>query len=239
MTLVIGPQTARIECHKSLLGYYSAFFAAALYGGFAEGSPDAVEMNLPNDDESQVRASVEWSYTGGVFNSISGQEFPSPRTVGKYQSHFTDKLWIFADKILAPQFANDIMNFLFLKYANGAVGAATAKLIFTEAPVKSKLRAFFVTQITTWGPFNESDIKEGPRDDERTKDWLDLVAEGGDLVKECTAAGGFHNAFENVHPSESPLALKYLQDEGKTTVAECCKSKALSSSPTLDREFTS
>ncbi|KAF2813014.1 uncharacterized protein BDZ99DRAFT_568278 [Mytilinidion resinicola] len=58
-----------IRIHKGLLTYHSAFFAAALNGGFKEGETGIVE--LPDDEVAVFQAVYCWLYTGRLHDPPS------------------------------------------------------------------------------------------------------------------------------------------------------------------------
>lgn len=225
VTLVVGPLKAKIKCHRALLGYFSAFFDKALYGEFAEGRPDAVTMDLPDDEEQHVRAFVRWTYTGDVSESFpQTHEVWSPGGIFDETHVALEKLWIFADKILAPKFANDVMHFVLMKYSCSTLPPAAAQSIFEESPPGSKLRMFAVKFIQGRGTLR--DISSDSED--VRQDWLALLAKGGDLVTDVFLAGGFRDStdFKDVFLEEFPHSLDFLQVEGKVTAMEWSQKKA-------------
>jgi hypothetical protein len=214
--LEVGPQKVRIQCHRALLGYYSKFFDIALYGDFAEGAPDSI-LPLPADEEQHVRAFVQWTYTGGVFESFPQSGSDAVDFISDPTNAVLEKLWIFADRILAPKFANDIMRLIMMKYYGETVSPATTELVWGETLPGSKLREFVTQFIQANGPL--------PCSEESLQEWVTLLAKGGDLVAENMIAGGFHNCTED-YPNEYPDCLDYFQNEGTITALEWCKQKA-------------
>lgn len=58
VTILAGPDKVKLSCHKILLGFYSEFFRAACYGGFAEAANGEVEM--PEDEPGVVGSYISW-----------------------------------------------------------------------------------------------------------------------------------------------------------------------------------
>jgi len=111
-TLLVGPKKAKI---KALFQYYSGSFSEMQYGNFAESIQKDIEA--PKDWEDDIRAFVGWEYTDDIY---------SVHLCDKNQDELFDvsnttvePLWIFADKILAPEYMNVLMQHIFLKYDDG------------------------------------------------------------------------------------------------------------------------
>jgi len=112
--LIVGPSKTQLSCHKILLGYYSDFFFAALYGGFKEAH--ANEIELPDEDVENIKKFIGWVYTGDM---ASCYKLPSSTnlensTDEKKQCIVGDmsELWVLGDKLLASRFKNNIMLFI-------------------------------------------------------------------------------------------------------------------------------
>ncbi|CAD0100363.1 unnamed protein product [Aureobasidium mustum] len=81
----------RAAVHKELLCYFSAYYTAALKGGFSESKKDTITMELPYD---QMQDLISWLYTG------------------KLLSHTTSpllKFYIFADEKMMLALRRSIM----------------------------------------------------------------------------------------------------------------------------------
>jgi hypothetical protein len=223
-SLIVGPRKIPIKCHRALFGYYSGFFDGALYGGFTEGSKS--EMNLPEDLESHVRAFVQWTYTGHVFESFAEPAVVPHSDMFDLSGVAAEELWIFANKILAPKFANDIMHFILMKYNledqyHQPPLGANAKYVFDEAPVGSKLRDFMTKFLQAKRPFSNQ-VYTPPQGFH--EGWLTILSEGGDFVRECVVEDAL-SGFDEDEPWREENRLKYMQDEGKVTAADWCKKK--------------
>jgi hypothetical protein len=132
--LLVGKEEMRIICHKTLLGYFSKFFESALYGGFSEATE--TEIALPEEQGEQMKEFVGWLYSGQSafdtkvekalarmtadaekFNTCNGEEIDcahgqvySGLLQEDYELElFMESLWIVADKLLCPSFANHVM----------------------------------------------------------------------------------------------------------------------------------
>lgn len=111
-TLYVGIEKKEIKGHKVLLGYYSKFFEAAIYGPFSE-SPNAV-VNMPENAFEDIRDFAGWLYTGKVSWKDCGRIKPGPYSErynhnvhdddkkpsgNELQPHLSkEALWIFGDK---------------------------------------------------------------------------------------------------------------------------------------------
>ena len=60
MNFLVGPSKTKLMCHERLLGFYSEYFDAALFGGFSETTKAETEM--PDDDIDEIRTFVSWIY---------------------------------------------------------------------------------------------------------------------------------------------------------------------------------
>jgi len=112
--LIVGPSRTRLSCHKALLGYYSDFFFAALYGGFKES--DANKIELPEENVENVKKFIGWVYTGDM---VAVDKLLSPsnleNSTNEEKQCIADdmsKLWVLGDKFLASIFKNNVMLFI-------------------------------------------------------------------------------------------------------------------------------
>lgn len=173
ITLVIGWKEEKVVCHKVLLGFYSEFFDAALYGNFS--SPQ--EIKLPDESLETVTIFVSWMYTGQVL--------PGPV--------LNESLWILGDRLRSQYFVNDIMHLLLAKYTDvegryyGLLEAAAADLAYRNTTSGSKLRKFIKDIILTNPPlsFTPEEIPTFGQD------WKALITRGGDLVVDVALHGSF------------------------------------------------
>lgn len=71
----------------------------------------------------------------------------------------------------------------------------------------SKLRAIILDRIQRRSAFKEDDWRG------HHEKWLDLIKEGGDLVRSCIALDGFHNQKQELDPWHTDNQHKYMEDE--------------------------
>ncbi|RDL40621.1 uncharacterized protein BP5553_00600 [Venustampulla echinocandica] len=193
ITLVIGAKEEKVPCHMALLGFYSEFFDAALYGDF----PTPQEIGLPDESLEEVNVFVSWMYTGQIFPGLVCDE----------------SLWILGDKLRSQYFANDIMHLLISKYANlppdsgHYIEAATADMVYSNTTSGSKLRKFVKEVILVEGPLS-IDNSGGQKFKE---DWKALIARGGDLVTDIALEGSFYNEDFGEGPWYPSNQEKYLE----------------------------
>jgi hypothetical protein len=199
VTLFIGPNRHNIYGEKALLACFSQYFEKLLYGCFRESSELCVE--LPEDDQRVVAAFVHWTSSGAI--DAASKEIP------KQESHFYKRLWIYGDKILAPNFCDFALEFLIQKYRSGKIRATDIEYVYENTTVGSKLRRFLVTACTFWSPCRV-DFKAFSTKQER-HDISILIANGGrfplDLIKsQCKIMEREDSGFKIMFNKESFLA---------------------------------
>lgn len=121
-----------------------------LFGSFSEAGKDEIE--LPEDNEDDVRAFVNWTYTGNVgtcHKDLYVRDVFTPEPVD-----IVVKFWILADKFLAPELSNDAMKCIMGWYNYEWLSAETAEFVYAHTPRESPLRLFIRDFIISEGPFN-------------------------------------------------------------------------------------
>jgi hypothetical protein len=221
VTLVVGAAQDRVSCHKTLLGFYSQYFEAALYSGFSESISS--EMPLPEDNFAGAQKFVAWLYTGRV-SWVAGEspvdmrldngdgyesgnhddkkcEFYSGETV-------TAHTWIFADRMMAPRFANYAMEILCDLYDEQDCSAHEAVYAFENSIPNSKIRHFFRDMIAYAGPFSpKRDLPWGSHDA-----WEKVLERGGEVVKACAKIGFSQDLELEKAPWTPENRQKYMVD---------------------------
>lgn len=152
VALIVGKEEVKIMCHKTLLGYYSEFFEASLYGDF-KGAHTG-EVILPEESPDVVGAFISWLYTGCIIwdGEAVERQFDEPYSEGIPPAV---GLWVLGDKFLSPQFTNAVMDSIIAHFAdNGVLEAKTAEFAYENTIDGSKLRRFIKDLIETEGPIS-------------------------------------------------------------------------------------
>ncbi|KAH6682038.1 hypothetical protein B0J14DRAFT_458303, partial [Halenospora varia] len=134
ITLVVGPNQVRMSCSKVLLGYFSAFFRSAFYGGFAQTLQNEIE--LPEEDPAVMTILIKWLYTGQLFT-------PDLLSLGHSTASVPlEELWVMADRLLIPSLSNHVMHEICKWCVNQCIEAETAEYVYNNTAKGSKLRQF-------------------------------------------------------------------------------------------------
>jgi hypothetical protein len=198
VTLIVGQEKARINCHKALLAFYSTLFESALYGGFRESHDN--EVILPEETEQGMTSFVTWLYTG-----ILEHDDKEPAC----------DAWVLGDKLGAPGFTNEAMYKMCNFYANETLQTSTLKYVYSYTAPGSKLRRFIVDCIKYCGPFlrQAKELRYTNTVECYHKQWEELLAEGRDLVREIVKHG-FRTYAKRKFPWLEVNIPKYLEPEG-------------------------
>ena len=138
-------------------------------------------MTMPKDSESTIQRLVGWMQTG----SITYAEVQKSNWMENTGTVLA-QLWIVGNKYLSSGFCNAIMHLLFQHITLHYLHPEAAAYVFENTLDSSKLRKFVLDCLQAYGPFSHND-------DEFRGEWLEFTARGGDAMKECILAGGFHN----------------------------------------------
>ncbi|KAL1622874.1 hypothetical protein SLS54_004894 [Diplodia seriata] len=129
-TIKVGKQPVTFNIHEDLLCHYSAFFHAALRGGFKEAT--SLEVSLQEDDPEIADRAFRWLYSGhisknrGIFTDMMydiydvNDEFYDGETfIYDINNEFYDgeifnlvHLWILGDKVHMPALQNAVTRVL-------------------------------------------------------------------------------------------------------------------------------
>jgi hypothetical protein len=204
-TLLTGSSKSQSSCHKALLGFYSDFFYAALYGGFKEAATKKITLSEHVAEEVQVF--VSWVYTG----RIAGEVKP-------------EKLWVLGDNLGSPLFMNEAMHLLFRKYDGNWIFADDADYVYKNTAQGSKLREFILEVILTNGPLSVGAKCDGGGD---IDNWCSLIRRGGDIVVDVARKGCFSKVDEKEEevPYDPKYQDKYLVPEKTRDVDEFIQGK--------------
>jgi hypothetical protein len=196
--LLVGRKEKKFFCHKTLLSFYSAFFDRALYGGFKESQDDVIK--LPEDDIHVVSQFISWIYSGRLNRR-------------KSKRHYKRSSWIFGDKIGAPLFTNDVIHLL-CDYFNHRKTSSpwNVKYTYSSTLPGAKLRLLDSDLIISRGPLLKN------KSATRQQNWLDLIAEGGDLTRDIEVTGLCSNQ-PSLIPYKRSNRPKYLEFEPERTAA--------------------
>lgn len=203
--LVLGSK--KIPCHKALLGYYSEFFDAALFGNFSEATQD--EMVILEDVEP-MKAFIGWLYTGQIESERSSEE-----------------LWILGDRLQSKRFTHESMHLLFSTYWEASLCPYTVDLVYRNTIAGSKLRQFIRDAAVAFGPVCSKEKIEKAWADDHTSpdrqshlvDWKTLIQAGGEFIWDICSVGLVLDE-ENDNDYYCPWGLarhsEYLDDPSTT-----------------------
>ncbi|KAL1642391.1 hypothetical protein SLS58_005465 [Diplodia intermedia] len=115
-TIKVGKQPVTFNIHEGLLCHYSAFFRAALRGGFKEAT--SLEVSLQEDDPEIADQAFHWLYSGHITNNW-GIFTDMMYDIYDINNEFYDgeifnlvHLWILGDKVQMPALQNAVMRVL-------------------------------------------------------------------------------------------------------------------------------
>lgn len=132
----IGGNKQVYRVHRDLLSFYSGYFKAALYGGFAEGETGVIK--LETEEPAVIEGFVKWIYTG----KARTDEIARDNSASYYISIV--KLWLFADHREIPLLMNEMIDSLHQSvvtawtlpdptieevYANTTAGSALRRMV--------------------------------------------------------------------------------------------------------------
>ncbi|KAL8824096.1 MAG: hypothetical protein Q9191_005306 [Dirinaria sp. TL-2023a] len=136
VTIYVGPNATPFYVYKELVCRDSSFFRAALGGSFAESREQKV--SLPEDEVSVFKVYQTW---------LNAQELRYTFDHEDWWLHLS-KLWIFADRMCAYQFSNEIVDAFFkVFFDNTQLDFATPKVVdyvYENTASHSALRRIFV-----------------------------------------------------------------------------------------------
>lgn len=144
VTLLVGPSSIKMTCHKALLSFHSNFFDAACYGGFIESESNVT--TLPEETPDGICVLDSWIYSGQLESCLPLEE-----------------LWVLGDSLQSPGFANAAMYQVFDRYGtawSGWMTAKQAKYVYDNTSSGSLLRVFTRDVISTDGPLSPRAIEE-------------------------------------------------------------------------------
>ena len=179
VTLFIGPEGARLTCHKALLRYASERFDALL------GDCESIiggEIKLRDELFELMSIWVAWLYTGRIPPACK----LSPEV-----------LWILGARLESPAFRNEAMLGMFSRYSQlnhddeygyryDDLTPDMADYIYENTTKGSKLRNFVVEWVLLVGPL-------GKRGSEMEGKWRRLIRRKGELVADVALKGSFIN----------------------------------------------
>ena len=212
MTLVVGPRSVKLPCHRNLLAYFSEFFSRGLKGNFKESREDV--FALPEEDVDDIQCFVTWAYTG---------EFIGPNTslvdvteLNKSPSAIF-KLWVLGDRLLAPRFANRAMAHIFAWLTAFYLTPDCVRYTYDNTVPGAPLRLLVRDVILVEGPFSAKCLKDSRS---RKTEWTELIGEGGDFVIDVVTHGGFSIYSKTTKPYDAKNCQKYLKEEGGRSAGE-------------------
>lgn len=156
---------------------------------------------MPETTVAEMQAFLCWCYTGQIDTHLSGEE-----------------IWILADKLMAKDFANEAMYFLFDMSYENRLPAQAAKYVYDNTMPSSALRRFVADLIVNKGPLIALDTGDVNQKKERQfhSDWHKVIEEGGELVLDAVKKGSnFANESEGYQergevPYQKPMAPSYI-----------------------------
>ena len=247
ITLIVGEEKIHVSCHKVLLGFFSKFFESALYGNFSEALKSTV--TLPDDNIDQVRDFVVWLYSGQTGSSIQMEKTHSDLGRAKVNNRkdedilgntslvYLERLWLLSDKFMAADFTNHIVGELHNRNEKSFDTTWEAEFVYNHTLPGSKLRLFIRDSIAVEGPLSIKRLSQKCYDaDTEREDWLDLLAKGGDLVRESVLNGFSHwKEYDALMPWARHNRNKYMEKVEALTPEEWLAKKY----PTLNSNASS
>lgn len=179
-TLLVGPLKTHLTCHKALLGFYSEFFDAALYGRFREGESSIVE--LPEELPEEIVAFLAWIYSGTIESNLN-----------------VVNLWVLGDRLGSPLFCNDAMYLFMNTYGSTLseggqwLSAKTVDYVYSQTSENSALRCATRDVLRGEGPLCDRALAAHPNDDHYETEWSSLIFRGGAIVFDVATVSSFSN----------------------------------------------
>ncbi|CZT16072.1 uncharacterized protein RCC_01912 [Ramularia collo-cygni] len=150
-----GPEgTAKeFSVHEAILRESSPFFRTALDKKWREGRSRRID--LPQDDGEVVAAFLDWSY----FKIIASRPVSPPELpMDDGEFDFLARLYCFAEKVLVPSFADDVIDAMALKTDDVAKDGtrtfpshSAITLLYTGTPSGSPARRFVCDMYCEFG----------------------------------------------------------------------------------------
>ncbi|KUJ21006.1 uncharacterized protein LY89DRAFT_665474 [Mollisia scopiformis] len=221
VTLIVGQTKARIVCHKILLAYYSGYFNGLLYGSFAESAQ--AEITLLDDDKDDMRAFVNWVYTGNIFtcHPVSGQTYGAQTKDMVDFKRIPERMWVFGDRLLAPSYSNDSMLAIMSKYRIMFLFPDAAAFVYENTVSESKLRSFIRVLIRSEGPLARSDSSPFRPS---VSDWQKILSKNGELLSDCILYGLANKDVDNI-PYGAGNRHLYFENDPSPPVADWFEAK--------------
>lgn len=120
--MIVGPEELKFGIHKDQLCAISAYFKAALEGGFQETVRG--EVVLKETTALAFGMFNEWLYTGTIKQELCMESGSMTlQKLGKDKPTFSELLdvWVLADYLLAPKLQNFIVDMMEAKHMKRAI----------------------------------------------------------------------------------------------------------------------
>lgn len=191
--LVIGAKQERISCHSALLGAYSGFFDAALFG--PQSKLRSGSMELRKEQPHEIQQVVQWIYTGRLLPDENVR---------------LESLWVLADKLVMYHLADDIMQQIFIFNVDNPLLATSVRYIYANTVPGSLLREYVAAEIRADGPLHPENLRCGSE----LQQWKEPITEGGDLLADQIDTGMFSRFYDvdvmHEPPRDEPVSYLFV-----------------------------
>lgn len=204
--MLVGLKKRELICHKAILCFYSEFFDAAFYGGFAESHQN--KIYLPEEDLEGILTFVSWAYSGTLESTMGVED-----------------AWAMGERLQIPQLCNDTIFLISVIYKSVWISASSVATAYSKTSSNSKPRKYILDMFVTNGPLCPKALKTMSKESKQgagEKDWNDLVLRGGEAVLDIARTSGFLRDNKDIRAKEAPYnnCEKYLV-EVKTRPMDC------------------
>jgi hypothetical protein len=221
VTLITGPEQARIPANRQLLVFFSDFFERGLYRKFSEAGQ--ATFALPEVVSEDFKIFMAWTYIGNsaLFKFANIDRYAHIVLVlddNKSDANGLQliRLWILGDMLLSKGFCNDIILTLGRYFENKYITPDMVQTTYDSTTEQSQLRTLIRDVVTLEGPFGDSSA------DRHEDKWRQLILHGGDAVLDIATHGGFEGT--PLHKASRlynyPQIEQYIEEESQITATE-------------------
>ncbi|CZR54424.1 uncharacterized protein PAC_04308 [Phialocephala subalpina] len=178
------------------------------------------EIELPDDEPEDMRAFVNWVYTGNILSCHRHVGDPRAHELNHIfaSNEIPERIWVLGDKLLATGFTNDAMRLLMRRYEK----------------LSSILRQLLTLRKSIRDPISvEGTLNAELSSKANIENWLVVLAKGGDLVTECIIDGFNNFDGDDERPYNGNNQDKYLVEVETFPVKEWLENQKKRQSSTL------
>jgi hypothetical protein len=165
--VIVGAKEVVFEAHKNVLSQHSGFFAGCSENAFKEA--DSKEIFLSEDDPESVKLFLTWAYTGNI-------------ALSKNDGYTCRNAYLFADKICAATYANQLLDKIRADVFEEALGVSPSPLIvlFLEDCLENPYIRFVIDEFV-WTSMQRFALKN---EDHWSKGELEAISQCPGLAEE-------------------------------------------------------